>query len=284
MTEFFADLLSIGTLVFAASSMLSVGFAYTLAEIVGPLRDYRAVARALVANFVLVPALAFLVIELVQLDRPHEVGLILIGTAAGAPFVIKLSATAGANMALTTTLLVLLLPVTVLYMPLVVPWLVPGTDVEAGAIAGPLIMTMLIPLAVGLIVRALWADWARRVRPAMSTLSSIALIVLVLSTLIAYFDAIFDIGWEALVAAALLVIGAFALGYLIGGYNPDNREVLGLGTGQRNIAAASVVATQAVDNPNTISMVIVTSMVGLAILFPTARFLNRRKASRGKPR
>jgi hypothetical protein len=44
-------------------------------------------------------------------------------------------------------------------------------------------------------------------------------------------------------AAILLIAGAVAVGYLIGGPGTGTRKVLALGTGQRNMAAAFAVAT-----------------------------------------
>ena len=78
------------TLVFAVTSMLSVGFTYTLKEIIDPLRNVRGVLVALLANFVLVPLLAYVVTRLLTLEPSMEIGLILVSTAAGAPFLIKL--------------------------------------------------------------------------------------------------------------------------------------------------------------------------------------------------
>ena len=285
MIEILTVVLDIAIVVFAASSMFSVGLGHTLGEIVGPLRHARNVLRALMSNFVLVPALALLILRIVPLEGSLEVGLVLIAVAAGAPFVIKLSEVAGADSGLTATLLILVLPVTVLYMPLVVPVLLPGIAAPADAIARPLLMTMLIPLGVGLLIHTLWPKGALRIRPLLGPLSNVALVVVVLTTLVAHFDAITGIGWRALVATALLVAGAFLLGYLMGGGDHRNREVLGLGTGQRNVAAATIVASQAVEDPATISMVIVGFIVGLAILFPTARLLSRSgTGGGGRPR
>ena len=44
--------------------------------------------------------------------------------------------------------------VTVIYMPIVLPLLLPGVKVEPLAIAKPLIVLMLIPLAIGFFIRA----------------------------------------------------------------------------------------------------------------------------------
>ena len=276
MTEIGSRLLDASVVVFAATSMLSVGFGHTVREIFGPLRNLRGVIRALLANFVLVPILAFLVVRLLPLSEPHEIGIFLIAAAAGAPFLIKLAEAAESDVALSATLLVLLLPATIVYMPLVVPLALPEADVSALAIAVPLVLTMLLPLAVGLFVRARSERSATRLQPATATISTGALVVLVLATILANLGGILDVLFSTAILAALLVIGgAFVIGYLLG-MDRRSREVLGFGTSQRNIAAATVVATNAVDDPDTVVMVIVASLAGFAILFPVAAWLRKR--------
>ena len=78
------------------------------------------------------------------------------------------------------------------------------------------------------------------------------------------------------VAALMLVAGAFVIGFLLGTSSRAAREVLGLGTAQRNVAAATVVAAEALDDPSIVAMVIVTSLVGFAVLFPVAGWLRKR--------
>lgn len=277
MTAVLFWLLEAAVVVFAVASMLSVGLGHTVREVIGPLRDLHGVVRALVANFVLVPLVAVLVLRLLPLEQPHAIGLFLIATAAGAPFLIKLTMAADSDVALSATLLVLLLPATIVYMPLVVPLALPDAPVSALAIAVPLVVTMLLPLAAGLLVRERWERWAGRLRPSMGTVSNVSLVVLVLATILVNLRGILDILLTVAILAALLVIGsAFVIGYLLGGRDRESREVLGLGTSQRNIAAATVVSTQAVGHPDTLVMVIVSSLVGFAVLFPIAAWLRRR--------
>jgi BASS family bile acid:Na+ symporter len=71
--------------------MLSVGFSYTLRELLEPLRNTRLLIGALVANFVLVPLLAYVITQFLSLGEGREIGLFLVATAAGAPFLIKLT-------------------------------------------------------------------------------------------------------------------------------------------------------------------------------------------------
>jgi BASS family bile acid:Na+ symporter len=97
MTEFFSSLLNIATLVFAVSSMLSVGATYNVRELIHPLRNARLVISTLVANFVLVPLLAFAIIGFLSIGEGREIGLILVASAAGAPFVLVLTRLPGAT-------------------------------------------------------------------------------------------------------------------------------------------------------------------------------------------
>ena len=67
----------------------------------------------------------------------------------------------------------------------------------------------------------------------------------------------------------------YGLGWLLGGPTADTRRVLGLGTAQRNIAAALVVGSQSFSDPDVVVMVVVVAMVSLLILMPLSRWLAR---------
>src|SRR5207247_1347590 len=87
------------------SSMLAVGVSLTVGQVVAPLRNGRVVSLALLANFVLMPLGAILVARLLWLDEPLRVALLLLGTAAGAPFLPKLAGIAKGDLALLTLLI-----------------------------------------------------------------------------------------------------------------------------------------------------------------------------------
>lgn len=277
IAEFLRELLSVAVVVFSMSTMAGIGLGHTPRDVFGPMADVRAVIGALMANFVLVPLLAYALIQVMPLDPSYATGLMLIATAAGAAFLIKLTAAAGGNVALSASLTMLLLPTTVLYMPFIVPIVAPGAKVSPAAIAVPLLWTMILPLLGGLIVRALFAGWAKRAQRWLGKLSNLALVVLVLATVLANLSGIGTLVREgAIFAPLLLIVGASAIGYLFGREYRGGHVVLALGTGQRNIAAAMVVASQGMDDPNVLVMVVVASLVGFAVLFPLSWILRRK--------
>src|SRR3954469_4984867 len=116
-----AQIANIAVIVFAVSSMMSVGLAYRIGQIVSPLREARAVFRASVANFVLVPLLAVGIERVIPMDPPLALGLFLLAGSAGAPFLIKLASAARSDLALSAALLLLLVPTTVVFLPFYVP-------------------------------------------------------------------------------------------------------------------------------------------------------------------
>jgi BASS family bile acid:Na+ symporter len=278
MTDILLSLLDIATLVFAVSSMFSVGFSYTVRELIEPLRNARLVIGALIANFVLVPLLAYVITRFLSLGEAREIGLLLVAVAAGAPFLIKLTQAADGDLAIASGLLVLLVVVTIGYMPIVVPLIAPDAEVSAISIATPLVLTMLLPLGIGLFIDAKFEGWADRLQPIMNKASSMALVVLLVTTILTNFGRILNVfGTGAILAALLFIAGAFVLGYLLGMTGRGTREELGLATAQRNIAAATVVATQSFGDPDTLVMVVITSIVTMAILFPVAGALSKRQ-------
>jgi BASS family bile acid:Na+ symporter len=97
------------------------------------------------------------------------------------------------------------------------------------------------------------------------------LIVLLLVTNIR--NVISLLGTRGILASILFLLVGVAIGWLLGGPAFGTRGVLALGTAQRNIAAALVVAGQNFDDPNVLVMVVVVAVVGLLILMPLARVL-----------
>src|SRR3954449_12184452 len=158
--EILAKAVPVALLVFVVSSMLAVGLSLTVGQILVPLRNARLVILALVANFALMPLAALLIARVFRLDQPLGVALLLLGGAAGAPFLPKLAGVAKGNLAFAVGLMVLLMVLTVAYMPLVLPLLLEGVSVDPMKIARSLLLLMLLPLGAGLVVNSRWASMA----------------------------------------------------------------------------------------------------------------------------
>src|SRR5215472_14799588 len=177
--EFLTKIVPIAMLAFVVSSMLAVGVSLTIAQILAPLRNGRLVLLALIANFVVMPACALVIARLLRLDQPLGIALLLLGAAAGAPFLPKLVGIAKGNLAFAVGLMVLLMVLTVAYMPLVLPLLLEGVSVDPMSIARSLLLLMLLPLGIGLALNARFEPIAQKLRAPLNRLSSLSLALLI---------------------------------------------------------------------------------------------------------
>jgi bile acid:Na+ symporter, BASS family len=265
--ELLAKVVPVALLVFVVSSMLAVGLSLTIGQILAPLRNARLVILALVANFVLMPLAALLIARALRLDQPLGVALVLLGGAAGAPFLPKLAGVAKGNLAFSVGLMVLLMVLTVGYMPLVMPLLLEGVSIDPMEIARSLVVLMLLPLVIGLAVRARLAAAAGRAAPVLNRVSTLSLTLMVALMLVTNLRNIIDLfGTRGVLASIVFLLVGFGLGWLLGGPGRDTRSVLAMGTAQRNIAAALVVGGQNFDEPRVVVMVVVVAIVGLVVL------------------
>ncbi len=265
---------NIAVVVFVVSSTLGVGLSLTVGQILIPLKNARLVALSLAANFVLAPLAAFALWRMLGLDEPFGIGLLLCGLAAGAPFLIKLAEFAKADLGFAVGLMVLLMVVTVGYVPVTLPLFLQGTAVNPLKIASSLIVLMLIPLGVGLALRSRGPVVAGRLRPAVGWVSNVSMVLVVVLTIAAHFRSVLSVfGTFAILAAVLYTVVCFGIGWLLRGSGKATRGVLALGTAQRNAAAAFVVAGQNFDDPRVIVMITVVLIVEFLMLLPSARLL-----------
>jgi len=268
---------TLAMLSFVVSSMLAMGTGLTVGEIVEALRNLRLIIVALLANFVLMPLGALTLAKVLWLDEPLGVGLLLLGCAAGAPFLPKLAQLSRGNLPFAVGAMVLLMIITVGYLPIALPLLLPEVTVNPAKIAQSLIVLMLLPLGVGLFVKACHGRLSARVKPFLDRLSSISLVLLILLISIVNFDKVLQVfGTRGILAGLLFIAFGCLMGWLFGGPGDDTRRVLALGTGQRNIAAALVVGSQSFTDPGVTVMVVAVAIVGLVTLMPLAGMFGRR--------
>jgi len=263
-------------LVFVLGTIISMGLSLTIKQITGPLRNVRFVIIALLANFVVPPILALILIRVFSLDEPLAVGLLLVSLAAGAPGLPKTAVFAKLDTAAATGLMVLLVVVTIIVLPIALPLLLTGISVTFWDIASGLIILILVPLAISLFVRARYPEAAASALPHFAQASNLSLLILlVLMVVLNFSNVVGLLGSGGLLASLILIVLTTVGGYFLGSLGKADSWVQALGAGQRNIAAAMVVATMNFGNDEVV-MVVVYSLIILVVLIPLALELGKR--------
>lgn len=281
MTEIVSSLTNAFTLAFVVTSMFSLGLGMTIRDILEPLKNIRLILMALLASFVIVPVVAFALTRILSLEQDLAVGVLLMSTVAGAPLVIKASEVARGDMRFAGALVVLQVVATVIYLPFALPLLIPGIEVDTVAVAMPLILQILLPLAAGLLMNYRYDEEAEMTRPIMSEISNISLALMIVLNLVNVDDILALLGTGSILAVLIVIVGGFVVGYFVGGPEVKTRRVLSIGTGQRNYAAAFVLATgNFADRPNVFLLLLAASLISMVLVMIVAGEFGKRAKSK----
>jgi predicted Na+-dependent transporter len=139
---------------------------------------------------------------------------------------------------------------------------------------------MLLPLAIGLLVKWRYADMAAEWQPHLSQASTYSLLVLIVAALLLQFRNIIGaIGSWLILGTLLLTVGALVIGYLSSfGSDAADRKVAALGTGQRNLSAALLVGASFGD-AETLVMTLVASLVLAVVLLVVGGEIGKRETA-----
>ena len=283
MSELISTLANLFTTAFVVTSMFSFGLRLTLSEIIEPLRDIRLLLMTLAANFVIVPLVAVLLANLLGLEEDLRIGLILISIVAGAPLVPKLAQIAKANVPFAVASTALLVVATVIYLPLVFPLVLPGVRLDTMSIVRPLAIQIVLPLVLGLIVDYISKDEADVLLPVLGQIANVSLTLMLVLMLGGNVGNVLGlIGTGSILAAILLFAVAMAAGYFLGGADAGTRRTLSMATGQRNLAAAFVVAAGSfADRPTVLVFLAAAGLIAMIMMMPIAGWFGKRGAKKG---
>jgi bile acid:Na+ symporter, BASS family len=216
--------------------------------------------RALLANFVIVPALGVAVVRLFHLPLPVATGVLLMAIAPGVPFVLVSVRKRGGRLALAVELAIFLPLLSILTVPATAALVLPRvaeTQLPLARFAMTLVLFQLVPLLLGIAVGGRFPDLATRLARPIQIIffgSAIVLIGLLMPEIVHGVTSIY--GSFGMIAMLVLVLLSLATGWLLGGPAPEDRRILGIGTALRNIGLCALVATSSLRNPEVAGVVL----------------------------
>jgi BASS family bile acid:Na+ symporter len=235
--------LSVALIMFAEALAISPG------KVVAVVRDRPWVLlRSLVAALVLVPAAALAVILLLDPAPAVAVGIAILVACPPAPLMLKTAPKlGGGDSAFMASLHLSMAALAVISVPAVLHALaIPlgfRADVEPTALLTILAQTILLPIVLGLAVRALFPAWADRFAPPLGTVGTVGLALVVLALSTALFPALLRMdGWSYVVIAAVSV-AALAIGHWLGPKNGAERTILAVECAVRHPGLAVAIGT-----------------------------------------
>ena len=246
--------------------LFSAGLRLTWPEIVRSLRQNH-LGWVLPVNFVLVPALTFSLARLFQVSTDTAAGMVLLGAAPFAPVVPTFTRLAKGDLALASALTGLFPFLSAFATPLVCeltlrPLLKTSSlHFDIVAIFEVLVATITLPLVLGVVVRHRAPTLARRLLKPIETLSEAIGTIALIFVVVVEFQTICSTGGKALLAMAMTSELAFLAGYVVSGPAAAARLVVALGTANRNIALALLVAVASFPGTPIVAMVVANGLL-----------------------
>lgn len=242
MTETLLVLLkaSVGLLI------LAIGLGATFADLGYLWRRPALLARSLLAMYVLVPAAAFAMVAFLPLTVGIKAALLVLAVSAGAPLLPRKLGTFGSeayvfSLVVTSSLLAIVL---------VPAWLALlgrtfgfSTEIDPLVVADAIAKSFLLPLAVGMGLRAMLPKLGERLADPLLRVAGIALTVSALMLLVLHWDIFLAVRWQGMAALVALLLVALGIGHAMGGPSADDRTALAIACATRHVGIAVLVAT-----------------------------------------
>jgi BASS family bile acid:Na+ symporter len=233
-------------------SILSTVFGYglkaTADDLLFVVKRPGLLTRSLLSVFVIMPVITFALTRAFAIKEVVEISLIALAISPVPPLLPTKGAHAGGKSSFGLGLLMLLALLSIAAAPLAIG--VVGRlshqplAIEPTAIAKLAFMSVLAPMAAGMIVRACAPAFAERIAGSVSFGAKVLLLVAVIALLAGVWRSVWAATGQGGVLAILVFIGAgLAVGHLLGGPTRAESVVLGLSTACRHPAIAFTIAS-----------------------------------------
>ena len=227
--------------------------------------------RALAAMYVVVPAVAIGMSLVFDLEKPIRVGLLAIAVAPIPPILPGKQLRFGGSPSHVFGLLVAVSLLAIVQVPLMIEVLgrVFGREVSfgPGQVASLIGMTILIPLAAGLLMRRLAPRWAASAALWASRLGTFLLLTVVITVLVKFWPLMVSlVGGGTMLVVVAMAATAIGAGHWLGGPDPSDRAILAVASAMRHPGIAFAVAKANVpDEPRLAGAILLYVLVSLSL-------------------
>lgn len=238
-------------------------------HLVAILKNTSLIARALIANFLIVPLLGVALAKLFALPAPVATGFLLMAIAPGVPFVLASVRKRGGRLGLAVALALLLPALSILTIPVTAALVLPTAaqaDLPMARFLSTLVLFQLLPLLAGIAVAGRApASAAKLVRPVelIFFAAAIGLLAVLAPTMAHGIAAVY--GSHGMLAMLCIVLLSLAVGWALGGPAREDRRILGLGTALRNIGICALIAESAFPDKLIVATVLVYFIIQFVV-------------------
>jgi predicted Na+-dependent transporter len=226
--------------------MLSVPLETTSGEIIKTLGHLNLMGRALLANFVIIPILGFIIARLFDLPPDIRTGFLLLAIAPGGLLALQFARISNGNRVFAVALLFIFCLLAILITPALVLLFFHREGAGKLPFAWLIVMLFLlivVPALVGRALQRLIPQHAPKLGLWLGRLSIVIFIIAAVTAGRYKSPAIKLMGNDGIAAIVILILGAWVVGWLMGGPEIRNRKVLAISSSMRNVGVCLPIAS-----------------------------------------
>lgn len=280
------NLVSPAVTVAVFETMAAVGLGVAVADVMAVARDGRLLARAILANYVLVPAVTVALLMAFGAHPMVAAGFLVLAVCPGAPFGPPLAILAGGNAAVSVGLMTILAVSSAVIAPVSLCLLLPWVSATQGLtpetvtrILLTLIGVQILPLCAGLGIRHCRPALAARLTRPANRLGKVLNAVAVALILAAHYPLLTEVKLKGFIGMLLLLAASLAAGWLLGGSGPGHRKAMALTTALRNVGVGLVIVTGAFAGTPAVTAALAYGLVGVLGSLALALYWSRQPGS-----
>ena len=236
-------------LIMIISTMLGAGLQLDRAHLAKTLHQYGLLGRAFLANFVLVPLCAVLLVRLFHVNTDISIGIVLMAIAPGVPFLVNSAGRAGGgSLSFAITIAFLFAALSVITIPITIALVLPpaaAAHIPILRFLGTLVAFQLLPLVLGALITPRLptptVDKVVRILHLAFLVAALILTVLIFPRLVSSIATVYGFGHLLIIAA--IGIFSIAVGWLFGGPDQQYRRTLSIATLMKNIGLCALIGT-----------------------------------------
>jgi BASS family bile acid:Na+ symporter len=277
------------TLLFLITAMLSVGMQTTAGNLRSLLRSKGLLLRSLLANFVAVPIVGFVLARTLPFKPEAGVALLLLACTPGGISALQFTTKIRGAAVFAGSSAFLLSFLAVFLSPALLTLVLPG-DISVGIPYGRallfILVFLLLPLVAGTLVRSRRELLAEKLSKLCVIMSAVLFVVVTALIMGLRKEAMNAVGKEDLLYMLLFIIISMAVGWFMGGPAKETRPVLATVTGMRHAALCLLIALNTFPDPAVQSPLVAFSAVMIPpnLLLTAYMVIRSRKAARASPK
>ena len=230
--------------------VVSIGLTARFGDTTYLLKRPALLAKSLLSMLVILPVIAATLTALFDLHPAVKIALIALAVSPLPPVLPIKAAKAGGEGSYIIGLLVIAGVVSTVFVPLAIEllsWLFGRpASVSPVVVAKLVLITVLLPLIAGILIRSIIPRHAARFAKPLATIAMICLVASVVLVMIKLWPAMMSlVGNGTLLVFVVLVLVGLAVGHFLGGPDSESRTNLALATSTRHPGVAIAIGTSA---------------------------------------